>query len=208
MTIGRYRLRQVIGRGGSSVVYRAATQHSSALPPVVAVKVAHNEQLPDGDFREQFQWQFEQQWRVSAAVDHPGVLPVFESGDDRGRPYLVMPHCRRRPRAPAQLADAADFGVAGAARPGRRWPRRNAPGRDPAPGRQTGECAGRAGAVGSAGPAASVGRAGSVGQGSARPRGSVSAGGRWLRCGAVGRFGYCFGYCGLVLGCAGGCSFG
>jgi serine/threonine-protein kinase len=29
---------------------------------------------------------------VSAVIEHPGVLPVFDSGDDDGRPYLVMPH--------------------------------------------------------------------------------------------------------------------
>jgi serine/threonine protein kinase len=88
VVIGRYRLRQVIGRGGSSVVYRAINEHSATLPPVVAVKVALAERAADAGFRRQFH----EQRRVSAVVDHPGVLPVVDSGDDRGRPYLVMPH--------------------------------------------------------------------------------------------------------------------
>jgi serine/threonine protein kinase len=87
-TIGRYRLREVIGRGGSSVVYRAINDHAEALPRVVAVKVALDERAADPDFRRQFH----EQRRVSAAVDHPSVLPVVDSGTDRGRPYLVMPH--------------------------------------------------------------------------------------------------------------------
>ena len=29
---------------------------------------------------------------MSAVVDHPSVLPVVDAGEDRGRPYLVMPH--------------------------------------------------------------------------------------------------------------------
>jgi serine/threonine protein kinase len=86
--IGRYRLRQVIGRGGSSVVYRAINEHLVALPRVVAVKVALRDRATDADFRRQFH----EQRRVSAAVDHPSVLPVVDSGDDHGRPYLVMPH--------------------------------------------------------------------------------------------------------------------
>ena len=88
VVIGRYRLRQIIGRGGSSIVYRAINDHAAALPRIVAVKVALDERAVDPHFRRQFH----EQRRVSEAVDHPSVLPVVDSGDDRGRPYLVMPH--------------------------------------------------------------------------------------------------------------------
>ena len=88
VTIGSYRLREVIGRGGSSVVYRAINDHLAALPRVVAVKIALAERATDPDFRRQFH----EQQRVSAAVDHPSVLPVVDAGVDRERPYLVMPH--------------------------------------------------------------------------------------------------------------------
>ena len=86
MVIGRYRLRRVIGRGGSSVVYGAINDHRAALPAVVAVKVANDDRCGDPGFRRQFH----EQSRVSAAVDHPSVLPVLDSGDHLGRPYLVM----------------------------------------------------------------------------------------------------------------------
>jgi serine/threonine-protein kinase len=69
-------------------VYRAINDHAAALPRVVAVKVAISERAADPEFRRQFH----EQRRVSAAVDHPSVLPVVDSGDDHGRPYLVMPH--------------------------------------------------------------------------------------------------------------------
>ncbi len=70
------------------MVYRAINEHIAALPRIVAVKVALDERAAEPDFRRQFH----EQRRVSAAVDHPSVLPVVDSGDDRGRPYLVMPH--------------------------------------------------------------------------------------------------------------------
>jgi len=88
VVIGRYRLRQVIGRGGTSVVYRALNDECAELPPVVAVKVADDERCREPDFRRQFHTQT----RVSAAVDHPSVLPVLDSGEQLGRPYLVMPY--------------------------------------------------------------------------------------------------------------------
>src|SRR6478736_1375920 len=62
VVIGRYRLRQIIGRGGSSVVYRAINDHQASLPPVVAVKVALDERAADPEFRRQFH----EQSRVSA----------------------------------------------------------------------------------------------------------------------------------------------
>jgi len=86
--IGRYRLCEVIGRGGSSVVYRALNDHRAALPRVVAVKVAMHERCADDGFRRAFL----NQSRVSAAVSHPNVLPVLDAGEDGGLPFLVMPH--------------------------------------------------------------------------------------------------------------------
>jgi len=86
--IAGYRLREIIGRGGSSVVYRALNDCFSALPPVVALKVAIAQRCADPEFRRQFH----QQSRVSAVVDHASVLPVVDAGDHHGRPYLVMPH--------------------------------------------------------------------------------------------------------------------
>jgi len=86
--IGPYRLQQVIGRGGSGVVYRAGNDHFPQLPPVVAVKVAHDGRSAGVEFRRQFAAHS----RVSALVHHPGVLRLVDGGVDRGRPYLVMPH--------------------------------------------------------------------------------------------------------------------
>jgi serine/threonine-protein kinase len=86
--ISGYRLREIIGRGGSSVVYRAMNDYFRSLPPVVALKVAIAQRSADPEFRRQFH----EQSRVSAVVDHPSVLPVVDAGEYHGRPYLVMPH--------------------------------------------------------------------------------------------------------------------
>ncbi len=88
--IGRYRLCEAIGRGGSSVVYRAINEHRATLPRVVAVKVAMHERCADEGFRRAFL----DQSRVSAVINHPNVLPVLDAGEDGGLPFLVMPHVR------------------------------------------------------------------------------------------------------------------
>jgi serine/threonine protein kinase len=113
--IGRYRLGQIIGRGGTSVVYRAEADSPGepagdlqadlqgdlqgdlrtglpdpARPAAVAVKVAHAERSTDAVFRQQFL----DQARAAALIDHPGVLPVVDSGLAGDQPFVVMPHVR------------------------------------------------------------------------------------------------------------------
>lgn len=70
------------------MVYRALNAESSVVPTVVALKIAVDERCREPEFCRQFH----EQARVSATVDHPCVLPVVDSGDHEGRPYLVMPH--------------------------------------------------------------------------------------------------------------------
>ncbi len=82
-SIGRYRLREIIGRGGSSVVYRASVRARPAI--AVAVKIARTEAGVE------VRRSFLDLERRSGAIRHPSVLPVLDSGDEDGRPYLVMP---------------------------------------------------------------------------------------------------------------------
>ena len=87
--LGRYRLRDRIGRGGSSVVYRAATAAAGPAPVgcPVAVKIADPERRDDPATTDAFLAQA----GISAGVDHPNVLPVLDSGEVDGLPFLVMP---------------------------------------------------------------------------------------------------------------------
>jgi hypothetical protein len=79
----RYRLDREIGRGGTSVVYAAwDLAHSRD----VAIKVLRNE-IPEvlGTDR------FRREIRISSGLDHPGIMPLLDSGEVDGRFYLVMP---------------------------------------------------------------------------------------------------------------------
>jgi serine/threonine protein kinase len=80
---GRYRIDELLGRGGMGAVYRAT---QLGLLRAVAVKVL----LPDrgsAHVRERF----EREARVAAAMRHDGVVDVYDFGiDDTDRLYLVM----------------------------------------------------------------------------------------------------------------------
>jgi serine/threonine-protein kinase len=81
---GRYRLEEVVGRGGMSTVYRATDQ---ALGRTVAVKIllaALAEQDPAYAAR------FEREARAAAALASSAVVTVYDSGVDGDERFIVM----------------------------------------------------------------------------------------------------------------------
>jgi len=78
-----YRLEELIGRGGMSIVYRA--QHLR-LERTVALKVLTQELSREASFRERFT----RESRLAASLDHPNVIPIYEAGDENGVFYIAM----------------------------------------------------------------------------------------------------------------------
>jgi hypothetical protein len=78
-------IERMIGRGGMGVVYLA---HQQKLDRDVALKLITPELAEDAGFRARF----EREARVTAALDHPHVVPVYEAGEDDGALYLTMRH--------------------------------------------------------------------------------------------------------------------
>jgi Protein kinase domain len=85
MEIAGCEIERVIGRGGMGVVYLA---HQHKLDRDVALKLITPELAEDEGFRSRF----EREARVTAALDHPHVVPVYEAGEDGGALYLTMRH--------------------------------------------------------------------------------------------------------------------
>ncbi|MET8508952.1 serine/threonine-protein kinase [Streptomyces sp. NPDC004787] len=78
---GRYRLDRLLGRGGTADVYEALDLR---LRRPVAVKAFR----PAGSRRADVQCAEEA--RLLARMHHPGLVPLYDTGRDADRPYLVM----------------------------------------------------------------------------------------------------------------------
>ena len=77
------RIDGVIARGGMGVVYRAT---DLGLGRTVAIKLIAADRAADAEYRSRF----EREVRLTAAIDHPNVVPVYAGGEHEGELYLVM----------------------------------------------------------------------------------------------------------------------
>ena len=80
---GKYRVEAEIGRGGFGVVYRAI---DSTLDRPVALKILDPLLSRDAEWARRFQ----QEARVMARLDHPHIVPIYETGNEAGRVYIAM----------------------------------------------------------------------------------------------------------------------
>lgn len=82
---GNYRLEEKIGEGGMGVVYRAT---QTDLQRQVAIKMVRNGALATRQEIERFFIEA----RSAAALDHAGIVSVFESGKEDGQHFFSMAH--------------------------------------------------------------------------------------------------------------------
>src|SRR3954468_9554060 len=79
---GDWRIDHLIGRGGMGIVYQATDRR---LGRPVAIKLLADDRSGDPSFRERF----EREAQLTAAIDHPNVIPVYAAGEIDGQLYLA-----------------------------------------------------------------------------------------------------------------------
>jgi len=80
--LGGYRILEPLGRGGTSVVYRA--EHVRLGRPAALKLLAPA--LGEADFRERFL----RESQLAASLDHPSIVPVYDAGEVDGFLYIAM----------------------------------------------------------------------------------------------------------------------
>ena len=82
--LGKYQIREEIGRGGMGVVYRARQTHSRRTVALKCVLSYH------ADSRETLA-RFRRAAEAAASLDHPNILPIYEvSESEDGLPFFSM----------------------------------------------------------------------------------------------------------------------
>lgn len=79
---GRFRLLEKIGQGGFGSVYRS---HDTQLNRIVALKIPHNGEILSAEQKEQFLREAQR----AAALEHAGIVPIYDFGESAGVPFIV-----------------------------------------------------------------------------------------------------------------------
>lgn len=81
--IGRYRIEQLLGKGGFGLVYLA---HDDQLQRLVAIKVPHPQLVEKATDVEAYLIEA----RTVANLDHPNIVPVFDVGSTEAFPCFIV----------------------------------------------------------------------------------------------------------------------
>lgn len=82
-SIGRYRVEQVLGKGGFGLVYLA---HDGQLQRLVAIKVPHRKLVDRHETAEAYLTEA----RTVANLDHPNIVPVHDVGSTEDCPFFIV----------------------------------------------------------------------------------------------------------------------
>jgi Protein kinase domain len=111
--VGRYELRQELGRGGMATVYLA---RQIDLNRLVALKELAALRRSDASFAQRFL----REARLAGSVSHPNVITVYDLFEDGGTPYIAMEYAERGSLRPyvgrmslSQLAGVLEAVLAG-----------------------------------------------------------------------------------------------
>ncbi len=81
--LGRYYIKELLGRGGMAAVYRAV---DTVLQRDVALKVLYPQFSDDAALLERFT----REAVTAAALEHPHIVPVYDVGEHEGMAYIAM----------------------------------------------------------------------------------------------------------------------
>jgi hypothetical protein len=87
---GRYRILELLGKGGMGAVYLA---HDTQLDRPVALKVPQFEAADEPQVLERFY----REARAAATILHPNICPLHDVGEVAGTPYLTMAYIEGKP---------------------------------------------------------------------------------------------------------------
>jgi serine/threonine-protein kinase len=85
--LGKYPITEVLGKGAMGIVYRG---WDPVIKRPVAIKTIRKELIEDDDKAETMSSRFQREAQAAGALSHPGIVAVYEYGEDQQFAYIAM----------------------------------------------------------------------------------------------------------------------
>jgi serine/threonine-protein kinase len=90
-TLGRYEIERELGKGAMGVVYLGRDPKINRVVAIKAIPLA--EEFDDEDLAEA-RARFFREAEMAGRLNHPGIVTVYDAGEDRGLAYIAMEYLR------------------------------------------------------------------------------------------------------------------
>jgi serine/threonine protein kinase len=85
--LGKYPVSQVLGKGAMGIVYLG---HDPVIKRPVAIKTIRKELIEDDERAESMSARFRREAQAAGALSHPGIVAVYEYGEDEEYAFIAM----------------------------------------------------------------------------------------------------------------------
>ena len=85
--LGKYPVTGVVGKGAMGIVYKA---HDPVIKRLVAIKTIRKELIEDDEKAENLSGRFRREAQAAGALNHPGIVAVYEYGEDAQHAFIAM----------------------------------------------------------------------------------------------------------------------
>jgi serine/threonine protein kinase len=85
--LGKYAITGVLGEGAMGVVYKG---YDAGIARSVAIKTVHHRLLGDDAALDSFAARFRNEAQAVGRLSHPGIVAIYDYGQDGGTTYIAM----------------------------------------------------------------------------------------------------------------------
>src|SRR5437899_10822135 len=85
--LGKYPITEVLGKGAMGIVYRG---YDPVIKRPVAIKTIQTELIEEDEKTDAMSGRFRREAQAAGALSHPGIVSVYEYGEDAQPAYLAI----------------------------------------------------------------------------------------------------------------------
>jgi serine/threonine-protein kinase len=92
--LGKYPITGILGKGAMGIVYRG---YDPVIKRAVAIKTIRRELIDEDERAESLAGRFRKEAQAAGALNHPGIVSIYEYGEDANHAFIAMEYVEGNP---------------------------------------------------------------------------------------------------------------